>query len=102
MMLFEAPKPGEQFPVHFNLGMLFRGRELGQMCNAALASGPKDTRELAAYVIREKGLDLDDKPLRISIQLRIVNAMSMREKRGTAARTGKRRGALVWSNTPRP
>jgi hypothetical protein len=35
------------------------GRELGQLCTAALATGPKDTRELAAYVIREGNCVVD-------------------------------------------
>lgn len=96
IMLFEAPKRGEQFPLHFNLGMLFRGRELGAMCTEALASGPKDTRELAEYVIAQKGLDATDRNLRISIQLRIVQAMRQRELRGQAKRVGKRAQALIW------
>ena len=97
--LFEAPAAGEQFPMHFNLGRLFKGRELGQLCNAALADGPKDTRQLAEYVILEKGLDVGDKTLRTSIQLRVVNAMRMREKRGMAERVGKHATAIIWART---
>ena len=102
--LFEAPEPGERFPMHFNLGRLFKGRELGALIREALTESPKDTCELAAYVIRAKGLDDADKPLRISIQLRIVNAMRMAEKRGKAKRLGKRRpaGAIVWTRLPAP
>lgn len=90
IMLFEAPAAGEQFPMHFNLGRLFKGRELGKLCREALAEGPQDTRQLAAYVIEAKGLDADDKHLRTSIQLRIVNAMRMAEKRRQMVRVGKR------------
>jgi len=97
ILMFGAPAAGEQFPMHFNLGRLFKGRELGRMCSAALAIGPQDTRQLAEYVIREKGLDADDKPLRISIQLRVVQAMRMREKRGQVTRQGKRAQAIVWT-----
>ena len=99
IMLFQAPAAGEQFPMHFNLGMLFRGRELGQMCSEALASGPKSTRELAEYVIAKKELDPGDKALRVSIQLRIVNAMRKREQRGMATRAGKDRQAVVWCSS---
>ncbi|WP_127144921.1 hypothetical protein [Pelagibacterium montanilacus] len=95
--LFNAPAAGEQFPLHFNLGRLFKGRELGALCREALSDGPKDTRELAAYVIAAKGLDADDRLLRNSIQLRIVNAMRMAEKRRTGVvRHGKRGAAVVW------
>lgn len=100
IMLFEAPKAGEQFPLHFNLGRLFKGRELGQLCREALAGGPKDTRELAAYIIRAKGLDDADKHLRTSIQLRVVNAMRMAEKRGKARRIGKAASAIIWAGPP--
>jgi hypothetical protein len=96
IMLFEAPEAGEQYPMHFNLGRLFKGRELGQMCSAALADGPKDTRQLAEHIIQAKGLDTADKHLRISIQLRVVNAMRMREKRGQVARQGKQAQAIIW------
>ena len=96
IMLFEAPAAGELHPMHFNLGRLFKGRELGQLCREALTDGPKDTRELAAYVIRAKGLDETDKHLRTSISLRVVNAMRMAEKRGKMARVGKRRQSIVW------
>lgn len=96
IMLFEAPPAGTEFPLHFNLGRLFKGRELGQLCREALAQGPQDTRQLAAYVIEAKGLDSTDKHLRTSIQLRVVNAMRMAEKRGKAARVGKNGAVLVW------
>lgn len=96
IMLFEAPPAGTAFPMHFNLGRLFKGRELGQLCREALAEGPRSTRELAEYVIQAKGLDATDKHLRTSIQLRVVNAMRMAEKRGKAARVGKRGNVLIW------
>lgn len=96
MMLFEAPRAGSQFPIHFNLGRLFKGRELGQLCREALAQGSMSTCELAEYVIRAKGLDEGDKHLRTSIALRIVNAMRMVEKRGKWL-GGKNGSAIRWS-----
>jgi hypothetical protein len=97
MRLFEAPEYGEQFPIHMNLGRLFRSRELGELCRAAMADGPKDTRELALYIIRQKGFDEGDKHLRVSIALRVVNAMRMAEKRGKMQRIGKSGNAIVWA-----
>jgi len=99
IMLFEAPASGTEFPLRFNLGRLFKGRELGELCTAALADGPKDTRQLAEYVIQAKGLDAGDKHLRTSIQLRVVNAMRMREKRGAVRREGRRLHTLIWNAT---
>lgn len=102
VMLFEAPSEGSEFPLHFNLGRLYRVREIGKLCQEALATGPKDTRELALHAIRAKGFDETDKHLRASIQLRIVNAMRMQEKRGKVLRVGKRSGAIVWGLLPSP
>jgi len=95
--MFEAPMPGEEFPLHMNLGRLFKGRELGQLCREALAEGPMDTRELAKYVIAAKGLDVGDKPLRQSVALRIVNAMTQAEKRRSyVERDGKNANVIRW------
>lgn len=97
IMLFEAPPAGSEFPMHFNLGRLFRARELGTLCREILASsGPLSTREIAEQVIRIKGLDQDDKHLRTSVSLRVVQTMSMNEKRGKVARVGKKGSAIVW------
>jgi len=96
ILLFEAPPAGTQFPLHFNLGRLFKGRELGQLCRDKLAQGDSSTRELAEYVIEAKGLDVTDKHLRNSVALRVVNAMRMAEKRGKVERVGKLASAIVW------
>lgn len=97
IMLFEAPAAGEQFPMHFNLGRLFKGRELGKLCREALARRPHSTRELAEYLIAQKGLDAGDKHLRYSMALRVVNAMRMAEKRGQVQRVGMSGNAIIWS-----
>lgn len=97
MRLFEAPEDGEAFPSHMNLDRLFRRREIGNLCHQALADGPKDTRELALYIIRSKGFDERDRHLRTSVALRIVQAMRMQEKQGKRVRrAGKRGNAIVW------
>lgn len=101
--MFEPPKPGEAFPLHMNLGRLFKGRELGQLCRDALADGPKDTRELARYVIVAKGLDQEDKPLRQSVALRIVNAMTQAQKRRSyVERDGKNGNVIRWRLAMKP
>jgi hypothetical protein len=95
--LFEAPQDGEAFPSHMNLDRLFRRQEIGKLCHQALADGPKDTRELALYIIRQKGFDERDRHLRTSVALRIVQALRMQEHRGMRIRrAGKRGTAIIW------
>lgn len=97
--LFEAPQDGEAFPSHMNLDRMFRRREIGNLCHEALQDGPKDTRELALYIIRKKGFDERDRHLRSSVALRIVQALRMQEKRrGPIRREGKRGNAIVWAD----
>lgn len=95
--LFESPDYGEAFPSHMNLDRLFKRNEIGKLCHEALADGPKDTRELALFIIRKKGFDERDRHLRTSIALRIVQALRMQEKRGMRVRrAGKRGNAIIW------
>lgn len=95
--LFEAPHDGEAFPSHMNLDRLFRRQEIGKLCHQALADGPKDTRELALYIIRQKGFDERDRHLRTSVALRIVQALRMQERRGMRIRrAGKRGNTIIW------
>lgn len=96
--LFEAPEAGTPYPMHYNLDRLFRRREIGELCHKALAEGPKDTRQLAEWIIAEKGFPGADRHLRTSIAYRIVQALRMQEKRGgKIERLGKRGNALVWT-----
>lgn len=95
--LFEAPDAGEQYPMHYNLDRLFKRREIGQLCHEALQDGPKDTRELAAWIIDRKGFPAPDRHLRSAVAYRIVQALRMQEKRGgPIRREGKRGNAIVW------
>jgi len=95
--LFEAPEGPTEFPVLYNINRLFKPREVGQLCFEALKEGPKDTRELALYVVRAKGFDENDKYLRSSVAYRIVQALRMQEKRrGPIERAGKEGNAVVW------
>jgi len=96
--LFEAPEDGSQFPMHYNLDRLFRRREIGELCHEALASGPKDTRELARWIVEAKGFPSPDKHLRTAVAYRIVQALRMQEKRGGVRRMGKRGTAIIWAS----
>jgi hypothetical protein len=95
--MFEAPEGRTQFPVYVDTLRLFKRGEIVSICKRALASGPMTTRELAVYVVREKGLDEVDTVLRTSIAYRIVQAMRLQLKRGSINSPGKQRGVRVWT-----
>lgn len=95
--LFEAPGAGEAFPMHYNLDRLFKRFEIGELCRKALADGPKDTRQLADWIVEAKGFPAPDRHLRTSVAYRIVQALRMQEKRrGPIKRVGKNGNALIW------
>lgn len=55
------------------------------------------TRELADWIIREKGFPAPDRHLRTAVAYRIVQALRMQEKRGgKVVRDGKRGNAIAW------
>lgn len=98
--LFEIGDEPLQFPVYMDIGRLFRPREIGKLCHEALAiESPLDTRELALRVMRAKGMDESDKVLRSTVAHRVVQALSMRLKRGLITSEGKRDGVRLWSGT---
>ncbi len=101
MHLFEAPRDGESFPMHYDIHRLFKPREISALCHQALAEGPLDTRQLAEWVIAHKGFPGADRHLRTSIAYKIVQALRMQEKRnGPVKRDGKSAGAVVWRLVP--
>jgi hypothetical protein len=101
MVLFEAPRENGQ-PAYMNVNALFRRRELGALCKEALANGPLNTREIAAWVIASKGLDGSDRHLRTAVAYRVVQALRMQEKRrGPIQRVEKVSNVVVWSIRPR-
>lgn len=104
LRLFAINGEPSEFPVYVDLHRLFRRGEIVALCKEAIAKeGPLDTRELALRVIRTKGLDEADKPLRVSITYRIVQALRLQQKRGGIGSDGKRRGVRVWTDRqPKP
>jgi hypothetical protein len=95
--LFEVGDRPLEFPVYMDIGRLFRPREIGKLCHAALAlESPLDTRELALRVMRAKGMDESDKVLRSSVAHRVVQALSMQLKRRQIPSLGKRDGVRLW------
>jgi hypothetical protein len=56
-----------------------------------------DVSQLADHVLRAKGSDLDDRPLRTTITYRIVQALSMQEKRGAVVGAGRIGNVRLWA-----
>jgi hypothetical protein len=99
--MFESPAERTQFPVYVDTLRLFRRGEIATLCKRSLAKhGPLTTRELAVYVIREKGLDETDAVLRTSIAYRIVQALRLQWKRGKLDSPYKQGGVRIWRIKP--
>lgn len=96
MVLFEAPRENGQ-PAYMNINMMFRRGELAALCKTALQGGPKNTRELASWVIEQRGLDADDRYLRTAVAYRVIQVLRLRERRGVDfKRMGKMNNVVVW------
>jgi len=95
--LFEIGDMPLQFPVHMDSRQLFKPRQLGQLAMQGLErNGAMTTRELAIYVITERGLDATDKVLRQSVGYRLVQSLTRQWKRGKLGSEGVRGGVRVW------
>lgn len=89
--------PGAVAP-YAEIHRLFRRGEMTAICKQALQQeGPLDTRELALRVVRAKGMDENDRILRKTIALRIVQALRLQERRGGVRGEGKQSGVRRWS-----
>jgi hypothetical protein len=75
---------------------LFKRGEPWAICQVALATGPKDTRELALELMKAKGLDTADTVLAKGLTNRLSHSLRMQESRGRVKRDGKRKGVTVW------
>ena len=94
--IFEASGDSKTLQSYVDLHRLFKYGELTAMCKAALASGPKNTREIAAHIIKQKGLDTRDKVLAKAVGLRAIHALRQQRRNGAVTATGKQKAALVW------
>jgi hypothetical protein len=83
-------------PSYSDLHRLFRYGEAFKLCQQALASGPKTTRELAVYVANAKGRDGGDAVMRKVIGSKLIHSLRIREKQGQLVLEGKRKGVSVW------
>lgn len=94
--IFEASGDVKDMPRYVDVHRLFKRGEPMELCKAALASGPKTTRELALYVMESKGLDTADRVLAKGIGSRLIHALRMQASRGRIVCDGKARGVSLW------
>lgn len=101
IVLFEKPDANSVQPALMDVNRLFKRREVSTLCKEALQSGPMDTRELALWVIRNKGFDENDRHLKKAVAFRIVQALRLQEKRGgPIKRLGKNANVILWQSEP--
>lgn len=76
---------------------LFKRGEIYGLCKAALEKeGPLDSRELAVRLIQHHDLDVEDKVLRKSLTLRVVQALRLQANRGKVRSLGRRKNVMLW------
>ena len=96
--LFQIQDDPKQFPAHMGLFRLFKRGECFALCQKALEAAPDglDTRELAVYCVKAKGMDAGDKVLRNAVCKLLVKLLTLRELRGQITGAGKRKGVRLW------
>ena len=98
MALFEASGDLKAIGAHHAIVRMFRRGEMFTAIKAALeaSSCALDTRELAAVVLRAKGLDDGDAVMRKAVTYANVQLMRKRELSGQVRAVGTRDRALLW------
>ena len=95
--IFEGHKgQNTELPAYADMKRLFRYGEGVKMAREALASGPKTTRELAAYIIQAKGLDSRDHVLCKVVCRRIIHSLRRQHQLGKLLVVGKKQAAIIW------
>lgn len=89
---------GVKVTAYMNLARLFPRNTLPVLCRAAFdkATEPISTKDIAAYVILDKGLDLNDRYLRKAISLKVIHLLRRWELERRIVRFGKQGTAVVW------
>jgi hypothetical protein len=97
--LFEVDGKQLQFPAYVSFRTLFKRGEVFDLCKQAIAASPDGTttsRDIAAYIIAQKGWDASDRALAVSVGHTVITVMGERFRRGLVEKVGKRAGAVVW------
>lgn len=97
MRLFEASGETQEMPLYVDTYRMFKRGEKMALCEEALRSGPRTTRELASHVMRAKGLDAGDAILVRSEASQLLHVLRMQALRGKLICSGRKKGrALIW------
>jgi len=75
---------------------LFKRGEMVGIAKAALASGPQNTRQLSAAVLKAKGLDPGDRVLAKAIGHRLIHALRIQARNGKLVAVGRQKAARLW------
>jgi hypothetical protein len=94
--IFEGKGTNTELPAYADIQRLFRYAEGIKLTREALASGPKTTRELAAYIATAKGLDARDHVMAKVICRKIIHMLRRQAQQGKLLIDGKRQAAIVW------
>jgi hypothetical protein len=95
--IFEGHKgQNTELPAYADIKRLFRYGEGIKLARAALVSGPKTTRELAAQMIQTKGLDPRDHVLAKVVCRHIIHQLRRQQQQGKLVIDGKRQAAIIW------
>jgi hypothetical protein len=94
--IFEAKGKHTELPAYADIQHTLRYAEGIKLCREALESGPKTTRELAAYIIQAKGLNGRDHVVNKVICRKIIHMLRRLAQQGKLVIDGKRQAALIW------
>ena len=94
--IFEATGDPKGFTAYVEVRHLFKRGEQTKLFLAALAEGPKSTREIAVYIMKVKGLNTADKVLAKSIGSRIIHALLMLKRHNRIVAIGRDKAAMIW------
>ncbi len=94
--IFEAKGQNTELPAYADIQNLFRYAEGIKLSREALASGPKTTRELAAFIAKAKGLDARDHIMNKVICRKIIHMLRRQAQQGNLVIDGKRQAAIIW------
>ena len=97
IMIFSASGEHDTFKPYTDIHRIFARGEMIRICKSALATGPKNTRQLALHVMAAKGLDTGDKVLAHAMAQRMIHALRQQWRRGLIEGEGKVKGARVWA-----
>ncbi len=96
MRIFAASGRPSDIARYIDTYRLFKRGEPWAICQVALQTGPKDTRELSVELMKAKGMDTGDTVLAKGLTNRLIHSLRMQEGRGRVLREGKRKGVTVW------